>query len=637
MARSIATVTGIALKPGVSLNRRLYSREHVAGMVRDAQPAIRAGNAVVGVLDGQEALSQLSHHRAEDDSTRIVGRITSLTLDDDGNARYTAALADTEHGRTIASLLDTSDGQPPFLKGVSIRGAWKGTVRKVKGPDGEPVETADGIELFGLDYTKSPGVPGAGVDTFAWSSRSGRTETTERVLITESAEESRVTITEETVPVDEAARLSERLDALRDTFGLVEHRLEDGSCVTCAPVGEAAQPMGKRTSGISGPGGPYADPGYQADKKPRYQLDTKAHAKSAYAYINQAGNAKAYTSAQLKRIKGRIMAALKKFGVKVSAAESWVVDSFSPGEVTASGDGSYSVCLNNGAVCVTVSSYSVDPCDLDVVGMAAMKGACLALGAMDPDMDGDIDVPGADSEDDDGDNDDDMTYRLPGESAPAAAQVTETTTDPAPEPAAVPQEDKEVPAMADTDKPAVETAPAAAPTETATPGAPGVTLTHEQFTALMERLAPAAPAPAAEAAPEPAAAAEETPDIAAIVAAQVAEQMKGILPAAPAEPAGETTEAKIARLVKAGVDEAKQALVASGSVGVGRKGAVRPASAVDAPFGEAAGTTGLTENGQPQGFPDKPWHKYTQEEFNRYGGTLLDHYIMRDRAVTALP
>lgn len=66
----------------------------------------------------------------------------------------------------------------------------------------------------------------------------------------------------------------------------------------------------------------YADPGYQKDGKKRYPLDTEAHCRAAWSYINQADNAAQYTAEQLSNIKGRIKAALKRFGVQVSDDES---------------------------------------------------------------------------------------------------------------------------------------------------------------------------------------------------------------------------------------------------------------------------------------------------------------------------
>src|SRR4249920_1015708 len=67
----------------------------------------------------------------------------------------------------------------------------------------------------------------------------------------------------------------------------------------------------------------YADPGYQADKVKRYPIDTKEHAKAAWSYINQGGNAGKYTADQLANIKGRIKAALSKFGVTVTEGKSY--------------------------------------------------------------------------------------------------------------------------------------------------------------------------------------------------------------------------------------------------------------------------------------------------------------------------
>ena len=66
----------------------------------------------------------------------------------------------------------------------------------------------------------------------------------------------------------------------------------------------------------------YADPGYQADGQKRYPVDTEEHAKAAWSYINQAGNAGKYSSEHLAAIKGKIKAALRKFGVQISEDDS---------------------------------------------------------------------------------------------------------------------------------------------------------------------------------------------------------------------------------------------------------------------------------------------------------------------------
>jgi peptidoglycan hydrolase-like protein with peptidoglycan-binding domain len=64
----------------------------------------------------------------------------------------------------------------------------------------------------------------------------------------------------------------------------------------------------------------YADPGYQADKKTRYPLDTERHIRAAWTYINQSDNAEAYTAAQLKTIKSKIKAAMRRIGAQVTEA-----------------------------------------------------------------------------------------------------------------------------------------------------------------------------------------------------------------------------------------------------------------------------------------------------------------------------
>ena len=62
----------------------------------------------------------------------------------------------------------------------------------------------------------------------------------------------------------------------------------------------------------------YADPGYQKDKVKRYPIDTAAHVKAAWSYINMPKNASQYSGENLAAIKGRIRAAAKKFGIEIS-------------------------------------------------------------------------------------------------------------------------------------------------------------------------------------------------------------------------------------------------------------------------------------------------------------------------------
>src|SRR6516164_9273047 len=62
----------------------------------------------------------------------------------------------------------------------------------------------------------------------------------------------------------------------------------------------------------------YADPGYQSDKQHRYPVDTEEHARAAWSYINKAENAAKYSSADLAKVKAKIRAAAKKFGIEIA-------------------------------------------------------------------------------------------------------------------------------------------------------------------------------------------------------------------------------------------------------------------------------------------------------------------------------
>lgn len=71
----------------------------------------------------------------------------------------------------------------------------------------------------------------------------------------------------------------------------------------------------------------YADPGYlDSEGKPaedgkgqhRYPIDTAAHVRSAWSYVNQEKNADQYTADQLAKIKDKIKAAAEKFGIEIA-------------------------------------------------------------------------------------------------------------------------------------------------------------------------------------------------------------------------------------------------------------------------------------------------------------------------------
>jgi len=620
MAKVLATIGGVAIAPGVSKNRRWYKPEHVASAVARARERLEAGD---------QPMVMLTHHDAGDDSQLIAARMTGMSLDEHGRARFTADLADTPAARNIASLADTSDGQPAHLKGVSIRGRWLGKVRKVQGPDGDPVETGDDLEIDGLDFTRKPGVDDAGIDTFSWAA-SGARETTERVLITESVE-AEVTITEDATAPDPGVLST----AYPDLAGDQLHVFENGLCVTCPPVTEAKDP--KKPYGDVA----YADPGYQKDGKKRYPLDNEKHIRSAWGYINQAGNAALYTAAQLKRVKGRIKAAMKRIGAKVASeseqAPGWLF--FPPRQLAESasvteyyGDGSragsWSISASNGPVNLCLSSYSMDPADLDVILRAAADAACKALAALDPDMDGDVDVPGAGQDSD------------PDDDAPAIPPLTLTGDEHEPDDPAGPAESAQPapdPAAGTTENQEDSVMPENTMAETAT-AAPAAGLSQADVTAAVqsaldaERAARKAKKKSKKAAAE--AAAAETARIEKIVAERMAAERAALGETAagdsqPAAGVAETDEQRVARLVEARVTEERQKLVASGQVDVGRKGVVRPVNETVA--GAGAGGE-MNSHGMPADWPDKPLHQYTPDERDRFFGPVLTRHVLGQRA-----
>lgn len=214
-----------------------------------------------GLIDSGNApvVSMLTHHGARHpstgDVTRTAGRITKVGLSPEGHGTFEADLADTQAGRDVAAL--TTPDQP-YLKGVSMASLWKGTPRVENGPDGDLCETADGFSLKGIDFTHNPGIPDARIHS---------------------------------------AELAEAADT-----GMIFESIDEAVFV------ETVEPEPAN----------YADPGYQADKKKRYPLPDAAHCRSAWSYINVPKNADKYTPAQLKRIKSKIKAAAKKFGVDIS-------------------------------------------------------------------------------------------------------------------------------------------------------------------------------------------------------------------------------------------------------------------------------------------------------------------------------
>lgn len=162
MAKTIATIKGTMLAPGISKNNRKYTNEAIGRMVNRMKERLNDPNALPVVMR--------THHDAGDNSRLIVGRITSVQQESDGRATYEAKLYNTVAGRDIAALIDGSDGAPA-LRTTSVFGRWVGPTMETK-EGGKRVEVGEDLAIEALDFTASPGVEQSRIDTVAFESHS---------------------------------------------------------------------------------------------------------------------------------------------------------------------------------------------------------------------------------------------------------------------------------------------------------------------------------------------------------------------------------------------------------------------------------------------------------------------------------
>ena len=286
-----AIIRGIFIKPGVSKNRRMYTRENIGKAVERMKQQLASG-------DGMPITMATSHGAAfKDDALSTVGRVTKVEQLADGSAAFEAEIANTTQGRDVAAL---ATGK--FIKGVSIRGEWMGNLETKQAGDGEEAVTAPDLKILGIDFTHSPGVEGAEIQYAA--------------LAESFASDSQYNIIESTEPVEIIAR-DETLVA-NETASLIMSAVE-AAVESALEAQDSKKPYGDVK---------YADPGYQKDKKKRYPIDTAAHVRAAWSYINQKDNAGQYSSAQLARVKSRIKSAAKKFGIEIQEEYNSLIADF---------------------------------------------------------------------------------------------------------------------------------------------------------------------------------------------------------------------------------------------------------------------------------------------------------------------
>ena len=360
--------TGTFLVPGVSKNKRRYTPENIAKAVGRMSARLAAGIPIP---------MHTSHLKnAEGDSEAIAANVHKVWQDPaTGKGRFEYEFVGTPAGKTIEKLVDAK-----ALKTVSIFGNWVGDPEK----DDDGIESADDLDVPAIDFTYRPGVSAARLDeelaAACATSGAGIWESFEGFDFGEESGE----LEETEAPPSILALLEAEM----------AHVFEDGFCRQC--LAEMAPEAREAAAATKAPYGDVAYTGYQKDGKKRYPVDTKAHVRSAWAYISKASNAAKYTAQQLKRVKAKILSAAKKFGIDI-AQESEQLHTLLEhlgNEITDAIEAYASACLDNGQGTISVSAYTDEPADLPKVGAAVARAALAGLINLDPDNDGDVDLPG---------------------------------------------------------------------------------------------------------------------------------------------------------------------------------------------------------------------------------------------------
>ena len=345
MGNRVAAIKGTFLRPGVSKNKRLYTAENIQNAVARMQEQLASP-------DGLPLTMATSHGAAyNDDALSMVGRVTNVFQDVDGAAHFEADIANTTQGKDVATLIS---GDSPFLKSISIRGEWLGELQTVE-HQGQQVATASDFKVSGIDFTSRPGVTGATLDGVTVFESAPLTET----AIHESFSDFQIT-EDIFTPSEKTISISEFQDKFADFIESFD-----------SPADDAEN---------------FADRGYLSDGKKRLPIESEKQVRAAWSYINESGNANAYSSAQLKRVKSRIKSAAKKFNIDVQEEYNTFLNELQ--EVVES---YVSINVDNGPASIGVTGYASDPTQLRALIAQLAATATAALVTLDPDEDGDID------------------------------------------------------------------------------------------------------------------------------------------------------------------------------------------------------------------------------------------------------
>jgi hypothetical protein len=372
---SIAKISGVALAPGVSRNRRLYTPELIAKAAKRMQERLADPDGLPIVMR--------THHDAGDDSAKIVGRVVEVTIDGNKALRYKADLYDTRHGKDIATLVTSSS---PALRSVSIHGYWIGDTKQVS-YEGGTATTADDLEIDAIDFTATPGVDGALIDT-----KNGKATESGGVFRTPISEatEATVTLVEEgsgnakfvKMVADERLRFGQiSINEWRRDMGLPEEQISEAKY--SADDMKSMLAKGHAIKNASG--------------EPSYPIADISDLKKAIHAVGRGKSGHDAIRAHIMKRAGALGATdliPDNWGAGGKMKESTPMRFSEIKEYWPDGpDGVAGFCIDahSGPLSVTVRGC-VPPDELKAAATAAMNAACMALGMMDPDDDADIDV-----------------------------------------------------------------------------------------------------------------------------------------------------------------------------------------------------------------------------------------------------
>lgn len=287
----------------------------------------------------------LEHGHDPTVADKPLGVPKTLTEDDQG-ARYEVQLLDTSYVRDLVPALEAGAYGSSFRFKVIVDD-WNDTPERSNyNPKGIPERTIKEVRVmeFGPTLYPANGEATAGLRSTTDEYYAGlkRRQPEEYAEALRSAQETREQAAQALAQAEADRAAQERQDTQAGLIAagftaeqvgaiLARHSAENEPLDAEETISglqymaaleelDLPFPTGTRADNPKKPYGsvPYADPGYQKDGKKRYPLDTADHAKAAWSYINQGDNASAYSSADLAKVKAAIMAACKKFGIKVA-------------------------------------------------------------------------------------------------------------------------------------------------------------------------------------------------------------------------------------------------------------------------------------------------------------------------------